>query len=207
MPSPGGDGGLGRLARRIRDCRRCPGLKGGFPGRGPVPARVAFVGEAPGRLGCGRTGIPFSGDRSAENLEKLLDRAGLKREEVFVTNSVHCVPLAADGRNRRPAVLEVARCRDHLMAELARVAPDVVVTLGAVAFRAVAGTPPGPLEPEVGRPRRVGSLVVFPVYHPSPRVAASRRTLEEQGEDFARLGRWLRATGSGAAIRRRPAGR
>ncbi|MCI0585848.1 MAG: uracil-DNA glycosylase [Planctomycetes bacterium] len=192
MPSPGGD--LGRLAARIRGCRLCPGLKGGFPGRGPLPARVAFVGEAPGRLGCGRTGIPFSGDRSAENLDRLLARAGLAREEVFVTNAVHCVPLAADGRNRRPTGSEVARCREHLLAELALVGPEVVVTMGAVAFGAVAGTPAGPLGPEVGRPRRVGEFSLFPVYHPSPRVAASRRTLEEQGEDFARLGRWLRRT-------------
>jgi DNA polymerase len=154
---------------------------------------VAFVGEAPGRLGCGRTGIPFAGDRSAENFERLLARAGLRREEVFVTNAVHCIPFAGDGRNRRASREEVDRCRDHLLAELALVRPRVVVTMGTVALGALAGRTAGSMREEVGRPRGVGPFVVFPVYHPSPRVAASARTPRAQEEDFARLGRWLRA--------------
>jgi uracil-DNA glycosylase family 4 len=183
---------LRRLAGEIRACRRCPALGGGYPGNGPENAKVAFVGEAPGRLGCGRTGVPFAGDRSGANFSRLLEAAGLRREEVFVTNAVHCLPLSRDGRNRRPLRSEMGACRGHLLRELALLRPRIVVTLGAVALAAVTGRVPRRLREEVGRVRRVGALAVFPAYHPSPRVAGTARSLAAQAGDFVRLGRWLR---------------
>jgi uracil-DNA glycosylase family 4 len=66
---------------------------------GPLKARVMFIGEAPGRLGAARTGVPFTSDQSGLRFQRLLAAAGLRREEVFLTNALLCNPL----RNSRPA--------------------------------------------------------------------------------------------------------
>src|SRR5215217_5634121 len=60
-----------RLCAEAAECRRCPAMAGrrrvlsranGSPG-----ALVLFIGEAPGRLGGERTGIPFSGDQTGRD--------------------------------------------------------------------------------------------------------------------------------------------
>jgi uracil-DNA glycosylase len=119
-------------------CRECPGVVAGSAvlgmGNGPIPCDVLFIGEAPGRLGAGRTGVPFSGDESGRRFETLLAASGLDRNQVFVTNALLCLPLDAAGRNRRPRMDELSRCSRHLAATLEAVDPAVVVTLGAVAL-------------------------------------------------------------------------
>ena len=98
---------LARLAAAASACRRCERVRPGsavlVPGSGRPGARWLFVGEAPGRRGAGRTGIPFLGDESGRRFERLLEAAGLRRDEVFVTNAVLCLPLDGVGRNRTPS--------------------------------------------------------------------------------------------------------
>ena len=106
-----------------------------------------MLGEAPGRLGAGRTSVPFSGDESGRRFEKLLAAAGLRRADVFVSNALLCLPLDAAGRNRRPSAPELANCATHLEATLAAVRPRLVVTLGATALAAldrIEAAPPHP---------------------------------------------------------------
>lgn len=107
------------------------------PGSGDARARVMFVGIAPGRFGGDRTGVPFSGDRSGAMLRRMLARAGLA--SVFITNLVRCNPRDARGRNRDPERTEIANCRSHLEAEIAIVRPRVIVCLGRIAWRELAG--------------------------------------------------------------------
>ena len=102
---------------------------------GPIPAKVMFIGEAPGRRGAAVTGVPFVGDESGRRFDRLLAEAGLRREEVFVTNAVLCLPLDVAGRNRPPARLERANCAAHLSATVELVQPRLIVTLGAAALR------------------------------------------------------------------------
>ena len=68
------------LAQRAYDCVRCPRMEPNTAVLGPLngrlEARVVFVGEAPGRFGSAATRVPFHGDRSGENFEKLLPHAG-----------------------------------------------------------------------------------------------------------------------------------
>ena len=53
-------------------------------GKGPVPARIMIVGEAPGEEEI-RRGEPFCGASGSE-LNKMLGEAGISRGECFVTN-------------------------------------------------------------------------------------------------------------------------
>src|SRR5436309_10007080 len=99
---------------------------------GPLGARALFVAEAPGRLGGDRTGIPLTSDQTGRNFARLLAEAGLRREEVFVTNAVLCNPRNVRGNNRPPTGAERGNCLRHLDAVLELVAAPLVATLGAV---------------------------------------------------------------------------
>lgn len=77
---------------------------------GPPDAGVMLVGEAPGRLGAARTGVPFAGDESVRRLDRLIEAAGWSRDRLFITNAVLCNPLDDLGRNRPPRVAELSNC-------------------------------------------------------------------------------------------------
>src|SRR5918992_5158173 len=60
------------------------------PGEGSATAPVVLVGEAPGASE-DRSGRPFVG-RAGKLLDQLLEEAGLRREDVFITNVVKARP-------------------------------------------------------------------------------------------------------------------
>ncbi|MFC6719133.1 uracil-DNA glycosylase family protein [Natrialbaceae archaeon GCM10025810] len=95
-------------------------------GTGPEDADVLFVGEGPGAQEDAQ-GEPFVG-RSGTVLDDALRSVGLDRETVRITNCVRCRPP----ENRDPKKGELANCRGYLETEIARLEPDVIVTLGKV---------------------------------------------------------------------------
>jgi DNA polymerase len=110
--------------------------------KGPVSARLVFVGEQPGDLE-DRQGKPFVGPAG-----KLLDRAvaevGIDSSDVYTTNAVkHFKFRRGDSSTRRihqtPEAADVTACRPWLLAEFELLAPEVVVALGATAARALFG--------------------------------------------------------------------
>jgi DNA polymerase len=158
------------------------------PLNGSVNAKVFFLAEAPGRFGAGRTGIPFSGDRSSENFEELLAHIGLKRKEVFITNAVLCNPLA-NGNNSRPTSAEINNCSNFLQETLDLVRPNIVVTLGSVgldALNRLTGTKLK-LKDVVAKPQFSDKFIHLPCYHPSPRVTNWQRTMTQQKRDFRKI--------------------
>ena len=155
---------------------------------GSIYSDLIFVAEAPGRLGAGRTGVPFRGDRSGDNFELLLDHVGLKRKDIFITNVVLCNPLKS-GNNRRPTTKEIENCSSFLQDLIDLIVPKVISTLGGVGLEAINrifGTR-YKLADVVARPLSVCEFILFPLYHPSPRVVYTRRTLDEQKIDFRKL--------------------
>ncbi|NJE42114.1 uracil-DNA glycosylase family protein [Thermococcus sp. GR6] len=59
---------------------------------GWVGSGVVLVGEAPGRKGCGLTGICFYRDASGMLLRKALFSLGINPDFVYITNVVKCNP-------------------------------------------------------------------------------------------------------------------
>ena len=114
----------------VAACERCPQLCESrsriVNGVGPADADLLFVGEAPGATEDER-GEPFVG-RSGDVLDAGLRDVGLDRADVRITNCVRCRPP----ENRDPHTQELANCRDYLATEIARVDPELVVTLGKV---------------------------------------------------------------------------
>ncbi|MCS7050178.1 MAG: uracil-DNA glycosylase, partial [Thermomicrobium sp.] len=77
---------LEEIARDVRACTRCDLWRTrtqAVPGEGNPQADVMVIGEAPGYHE-DRQGRPFVG-AAGQFLNELLGRAGLRREEVFIT--------------------------------------------------------------------------------------------------------------------------
>jgi uracil-DNA glycosylase family 4 len=180
------------LVAEVEGCFACEGMAHCHTlgaSNGDVSARVLFVGEAPGRYGAGRSGVPFHGDESGRRFESLLAVAGLTRGDVFVTNAVLCNPLDAEGRNRRPLTREIDRCSTFLRRQIEVIDPGIVVALGGVALQAL-----GRIEVHEATLRDdVGTAVdwldrrMVPLYHPGRR-ALVHRDEAAQIEDWRRLG-------------------
>jgi uracil-DNA glycosylase family 4 len=195
LPEALADLQTGRLAELVADVERCfacgsmahchtLGAANGSPG-----ARVLFVGEAPGRFGAGRSGVPFLGDESGRRFDSLLAIAGLRRDEVFVTNAVLCNPLDASGRNRRPKASEVERCGAFLRRQIEVIDPALVVAMGGVALNALGRIEPHGLRLRDGwaQPAAWFGRALVPVYHPGRRALVHRSELLQQ-DDWRRLG-------------------
>lgn len=136
-----------------------------MPGSGSVPADICFVGEAPGRLGADKTGVPFTQDKSGLLFRRVLSelmKSARTPLRVYVTNSVKCLPATSDGLNRTPSREEMLTCRRHLDLELALVCPKIIVPLGRTASKVVLGTN----DIEWWQPVK-STPVVFPAKHPA----------------------------------------
>jgi uracil-DNA glycosylase family 4 len=164
---------------------------------GPLDAALLIVGEAPGRLGAARTGIPFQGDRSGDRLEQLLKAAALDRSQVFITNAVLCNPLTGEGedaRNRPPRSRELEACSSFLQRTLAAVPAPVVVALGRAALKALDRIEVHGIRrvsERAGQPRRWAGRTLVPLVHPSPRTQG-RRSWSQQLQDWTALGQLIR---------------
>jgi DNA polymerase len=135
------------------------------PGWGVADPLVMFVGEAPGRFGADRTGVPFLGDRSGRFLRELMAELGLSTEcNAYITNVVKCNPRDERGNNRKPSAAECTACRGYLWREVTLLDPRIVVPLGELACREIVGLP---IRACVGEARRHGGRWVLPLYHPS----------------------------------------
>src|SRR6266511_538100 len=126
---------LERVRAEARDCRACPlweiGTQTVF-GAGPTDARVMVIGEAPGEHE-DRQGIPFVGP-AGRLFDQGLEKVGLRRERIWVTNTVKHRPWQWQGtrkKNRAPKTSELKACRPWLEAELRLLRPRVVVCMGA----------------------------------------------------------------------------
>jgi uracil-DNA glycosylase family 4 len=176
---------LEALHQEVRGCTKCPLARGrtlAVPGEGPRSARVMFVGEAPG-FHEDRQGRPFVG-AAGNFLNELLASIGLKREEVYITNIIKCRPPG----NRDPYMDEIEACSPYLDRQVELINPKVIVTLGR--YSLAHWLPNAKISQVHGKPIRVGSRVIFPMYHPAAALhqPALKRTVEE---DFRKLGAFL----------------
>jgi uracil-DNA glycosylase len=109
-------------------------------GEGLKRASVMLVGEMPGDHE-DLEGRPFVGPAGKE-LDKGLERAGIDRGDVYVTNAVKHFKFEERGKRRihqKPDRKEVGACRPWLDAELRQVRPRALILLGATAAQALLG--------------------------------------------------------------------
>jgi len=166
---------------QVRACTQCQlhvGRTRAVPGDGPVNATLMFIGEAPG-FHEDQQGIPFVG-AAGRFLNELLQKAGIDRGTVYITNVIKCRPPG----NRDPLIEEVNVCTPFLDQQIKIISPQVIVTLGRHSMNRA--FPDEKISIVHGQPRKVNDRVYFPMYHPAAALhqPSLRSTVEA---DFDRL--------------------
>ena len=150
-------------------CKKCPDLVHsrklypfGKPtwGYGKSPCKIMFVGEAPGKAGCGTTGIAFTGDRSGRFFQECLKECELTKEDVYVTNICKCCPE----NNRAPYPTEIANCEKYLIWEIEKVNPTYIIPLGAPATHFFVDGKMAILTEDIFKWK---DRILMPMYHPA----------------------------------------
>lgn len=148
----------------VADCVACPRLanhlktvRQAYPSYhaapvapfGPDDARLLIVGLAPGLHGANATGRPFTGDYAGILLYQTLFDHGfanqptpthadatrderLQLRDCRISNAVKCLPPA-----NKPTTAEIRQCNGYLAAEITDLQPQVILSLGHIAHRAV----------------------------------------------------------------------
>ncbi len=161
-------------------------------GEGAPRAKLVMVGEAPGAKEA-LLGRPFVG-KAGKNLDEFLEYSGLRREEIFITNTVKFRPtkLSDAGRivNRPPTREEVALFLPWLKKEIALVKPVCVATLGNVPLKALVGNSVTIGEVH-GQLLNADGINIYPLYHPASLIY-NRALRDTYLSDIVNLGEWLR---------------
>ncbi len=131
---------LRKAAQRCRACDLWEPATQAVMGEGAADARLMLVGEQPGDRE-DVEGHPFVGPAGAV-LDRGLERAGIARAEVYITNVVKHFRYQSRGKRRihqTPDRWQVSACLPWLRAELSLVHPEALVCLGATSAQALLG--------------------------------------------------------------------
>ena len=176
---------LTQVAKEVLVCTKCDlskSRRNAVPGEGPANAEIMCIGEGPGYHE-DQQGLPFVG-AAGQFLNELLEQAGLKRSEVWITNVVKCRPPG----NRDPQTDELAACDPYLERQIEAINPTIIITLGRYSM---AKFMPGAKISQVhGQMRRVGDRFVIAMFHPAAALhqLALKPTIMA---DFAKLPKQL----------------
>jgi uracil-DNA glycosylase len=154
---------LDEVAHVVAGCTKCflcQGRKNTVPGEGNPTARLMFVGEGPGQTE-DQTGRPFVG-KAGELLTRMIEAIDLRREAVFIANTVKCRPP----QNRKPLPDELAACWPYLERQIELVGPKVLVALGATAAESLLSVKRS-LTDLRGRVHSFRGIPLVVTYHPA----------------------------------------
>ena len=114
-----------RLCKELTEYRESKSYKT-VPGIGTPNARVMVLGEAPGENEA-LEGKPFVG-KAGKLLTNILEAAGWKRDQLFITNILKCRPP----NNRDPLPEEAGNCRKFLDLQIQCVNPEWILCFGRI---------------------------------------------------------------------------
>ena len=155
---------LSQLRQEISKCQKCPLAKSRtrtVPGEGDPNAEIIFIGEAPG-FNEDQQGVPFCGN-AGKFLDELLASIDMKREDVFIANTLKCRPP----ENRDPQPIEKEACRSYLDQQIEIIAPKIIITLGRHSTETFLPGAGGITKLRAKLFRRPGNRYFFPLYHPA----------------------------------------
>jgi uracil-DNA glycosylase len=140
-------------------CDLCKTRKKSVPGKGNPNSEIIFVGEAPGRSE-DNVGEPFVG-AAGKKLSAVLEKVGITRESVYITNVVKCRPPS----NRIPTKKEKESCSNYLDTEIKIIKPKVICIMGNTAFQSILGG--DKITKERGKFVKKDGLKYFLTIHPA----------------------------------------
>jgi len=154
---------LKSLRNEIGDCQRCrlsKERKNIVFGEGNPEAELMFIGEGPGRDEDIQA-RPFVGD-AGKLLTRLIEKIGLKREDVYIANVVKCRPPA----NREPGEDEITICSPFLERQIEIIKPKIIIALGKISAQYLTGS-----EVSISKLRgnfyTYKNITVMPTFHPA----------------------------------------
>jgi DNA polymerase len=161
---------LPQIRAELGECTRCKlhsTRRSIVFGVGAPDTPLMFVGEAPGEQE-DRRGEPFVG-AAGQLLDKMIEAMGWTRSAVYIANTTKCRPPG----NRNPQPDELEQCMPFLHAQIAAIAPRIIVALGRPASNQLLGTD-APISALRGRfhdyVRLTGeryTCKVMPTFHPA----------------------------------------
>lgn len=133
------------LRREAATCTACPLYRHATQtvfGEGDGHAAIVLVGEQPGNDE-DLAGRPFVGP-AGRLLDRALERAGLERSSLYVTNAVKHFKYERGAKSARrihkkPNDTEIRACHPWLEEEIRLTKPRVIVVLGATAAQSLLG--------------------------------------------------------------------
>ena len=158
------------LNRQIKVCYKCQLSETRnhvLCGEGDPDACIMLVAQAPGERE-DMEGRMFIGP-SGGILEQLLEKNGIRRDGIYMTNLVKCMLP----KYRKPKQVEIDTCSYYLEREIEIVKPEVIATLGHYASRHmlqkyVLDVPTGSAFREVyGKLYWTGERKILPLQHPA----------------------------------------
>lgn len=147
--------------------------------RGNYESGVMLVGEGPGAQE-DQQGEPFVG-KAGQLLDRILEAAGFKRDEVYITNVVKCRPPG----NRLPTAQEAAACYPFLAEQIRLISPRIIVCLGALATQTLID-PAARITRVRGRWSERFGARVMPTFHPAALLRDSSKK-RPVWEDFQKI--------------------
>lgn len=148
-------------------------------GEGNLEARVVFVGEAPGFYE-NEQRRPFVG-RSGQLLDKLIQKIGWQRKDVYITNIVKRRPP----ENRDPLPEEIEAYKPYLTRQIQILNPRIIVTLGRFSMNYF--LPAAKISRDQGKLFRLsGGRFLVPFFHPAAALRSSM-VLAELEASFKKL--------------------
>ncbi|MBQ4469648.1 MAG: uracil-DNA glycosylase [Synergistaceae bacterium] len=153
------------LKSQIEACKKCDLCEtrtNVVIGEGPTEnCKCVIIGEAPGEDE-DLSGHPFVG-RAGQLLTKILENGGgIKRDSLYVTNTVKCRPPG----NKEPNTGQLTACSDFLEAQLLLLQPSVIVTLGNISTKWLLKTSAG-ITSIRGQWQKWRKIDLLPMFHPS----------------------------------------
>lgn len=179
---------LDQIREDLGDCHRCRLAAGRHSivfGQGNPHAELVFVGEGPGADEDAQ-GLPFVG-RAGRLLNKMIELAGMKREDVYICNIVKCRPP----NNRTPLPDEIATCSPFLLRQIKTIKPRLVCCLGAPAVRTLLGVKTG-ITKIRGQFYDFHGTRALPTFHPAY-ILRNPREEKVLREDFQKIVEFLKS--------------
>ena len=162
--------GIDELNRMIRGCKRCrlsETRMNAICGEGNLNAKIMLIAQAPGEKE-DKVGRMFVGP-SGEVLDELLSSAGIRRDEIYMTNLIKCMLP----KYRKPKQDEIEACSSYLDKEIELINPKVLVPLGYYAIRYIFQKYKIQVPSKVEFPKVFGKLFlaenrkILPLAHPA----------------------------------------
>jgi uracil-DNA glycosylase len=173
------------IAKEVTTCKKCElshSRKNAVPGEGPTNTEIMFIGEGPG-FHENEQGRPFVG-AAGTFLNELLAQAGLKREDVWITNVVKCRPPG----NRDPLPPELQACNEYLERQIAAIQPKIIITLGRFSMNKF--MPGAKISAVHGQMRQINERFIIAMFHPA--AALHQASIKPAiMKDFAQLPKQL----------------